>query len=260
MMDENKSIELLKKQQELIPHLKQISRKAPEFDEWKRDTRIIIKKIFGDNHAGEFSSIRYSLSFFSTSTPEYKFNEAYIRGLEQANALISSLISEIDTFGLENKISIKKEDPIRIIENICYKFHSVARQLQSRHNDRDTIEIEDEYDVQDLLHALLKLHFDDIREEEYTPSYAASSSRVDFLLKDENIIIEVKKTRKSLKAKDVGDQLIIDKAHYTAHPDCKSLICFVYDPDGRISNPVGLERDLEKNNNGLNVKVIIAPK
>ncbi|STZ18601.1 Uncharacterised protein [Morganella morganii] len=43
-MDENKSIELLKKQQELIPQLKQKSRKAPEFDEWKRDTRIIIKK------------------------------------------------------------------------------------------------------------------------------------------------------------------------------------------------------------------------
>ncbi|WP_274521568.1 hypothetical protein [Providencia rettgeri] len=38
------------------------------------------------------------------------------------------------------------------------------------------------------------------------------------------------------------------------------MICFVYDPDGKISNPVGLEKDLEKNNNGLNVKIIIAPK
>ncbi len=259
-MDENKSIELLKKQQELIPQLKQKSRKAPEFDEWKRDTRIIIKKIFGDNHAGEFSSIVYSLMVFSSRTTDHDIHNAYLRGLDKANSLISSLISEIDTFGLENKPIIKKEDPIRIIENICYKFHSVARQLQSRHSDRSTLEIEDEYDVQDLLHALLKLHFDDVREEEYTPSYAGSSSRVDFLLKDENIIIEVKKTRKSLKAKEVGEQLIIDKAHYTTHPDCNSLICFVYDPDGRISNPVGLERDLEKNNNGLNVKVIISPK
>lgn len=71
-MDENKSIELLKKQQELIPQLKQKSRKAPEFDEWKRDTRIIIKKIFGDNHAGEFSSIVYSLMVFSV--PFFYFN------------------------------------------------------------------------------------------------------------------------------------------------------------------------------------------
>lgn len=260
MMDEKKSVELLKKQQELIPQLKQKNRKSPEFDKWTRDTRIIIKKIFGDNHASEFSLIPYSLMVFSSRTTDYEVHNAYIRGLEKANSLISSLISEIDTFGLENKISIKKEDSIRIIENICYKFHSIARQLQSRHNNRDTIEIEDEYDVQDLLHALLKLHFDDIRAEEYTPSYAGSASRVDFLLKDENIIIEVKKTRKNLKAKEVGEQLIIDKAHYTSHPNCKSLICFVYDPDGKISNPVGLEKDLEKNNNGLNVKIIIAPK
>ncbi|WP_272518503.1 MULTISPECIES: hypothetical protein [unclassified Providencia] len=259
-MDEKKSIELLKQQQELIPKLKQKSLKSPEFDEWRRNTRVIIKNIFDEKYASEFYTIQYSLMVYSSSTTKHDENNAYIRGLERANSLISSLISEIDTFGLKNKLPIKKEEPIRIVENICYKFHSIARQLQSRHSDRATLEIEDEYDVQDLLHALLKLHFDDIREEEYTPSYAGSSSRVDFLLKDENIIIEVKKTRKSLKAKEVGEQLIIDKAHYTSHPNCKSLICFVYDPDGKISNPVGLEKDLEKNNNGLNVKVIIAPK
>jgi DNA-binding sugar fermentation-stimulating protein len=61
---------------------------------------------------------------------------------------------------------------------------------------RNTIEIEDEYDVQDLFHALLKLYFDDIRPEEYTPSYGGSASRVDFLLKDEQIIIEIKKDSK----------------------------------------------------------------
>ena len=259
-MDEKKSIELLTQQQNIIPSLKQKTSESPDFDKWYRDTKTIIRKIFGKEHESEFSEISFSLMCFTSGTSDYEFHLAYLQGLDRSYAFIASLIDEINTFGIENKNVIKKQEPLRIIENICYKFHNVARQLQSRHSDRATLEIEDEYDVQDLLHALLKLHFDDIREEEYTPSYAASSSRVDFLLKDENIIIEVKKTRKSLKAKDVGDQLIIDKAHYTAHPNCKSLICFVYDPEGRISNPVGLERDLEKNNNGLNVKVIIAPK
>lgn len=259
-MGETKSIELLKRQQDIIPSLKQKTIENPDFDKWYRDTKTIIKKIFGKEHESEFSEISFSLMCFTSGTSDYEFHLAYLQGLDRSHAFIASLIDEINTFGIENKLLIKKEDPMRIVENICYKFHSVARQLQSRHSDRSTIEIEDEYDVQDLLHALLKLHFDDVREEEYTPSYAGSSSRVDFLLKNENIIIEVKKTRKSLKAKEVGEQLIIDKAHYSVHPDCKSLICFVYDPDGRISNPVGLERDLEKNNNGLNVKVIITPK
>ncbi len=259
-MDEKKSIELLKQQQDIIPSLKQKNLESPDFDKWYRDTKTIIKKIFGKEYENEFLEISFSLMCFSSGTSDYEFHIEYLRGLDHSHVFIESLIDEINTFGIENKNAIKKQEPLRIIENICYKFHSVARQLQSRHSDRSTLEIEDEYDVQDLLHALLKLHFDDVREEEYTPSYAGSSSRVDFLLKDEKIIIEVKKTRKGLKAKEVGEQLIIDKAHYTVHPDCKSLICFVYDPDGRISNPIGLERDLEKNNNDLNVKVIIAPK
>jgi hypothetical protein len=136
----------------------------------------------------------------------------------------------------------------------------VARQLRSRHDNRTTLDVEDEYDTQDLLHALLQLGFDDIRPEEWTPSYAGGSSRMDFLLKQEKIVIEVKKTRKGLAAKEVGEQLIIDIQKYQTHPDCKSLLCFVYDPEGRISNPRGLENDLSKETNGFKVRVVIAPK
>lgn len=118
----------------------------------------------------------------------------------------------------------------------------------------------DEYDVQDLLHALLRIHFEDIRPEEWTPSYAGAVSRVDFLLKDEKIIVEVKKTRASLKAKDVGEQLIIDIERYRVHPDCKKLLCFVYDPEGWIANPRGLENDLTRSADDFQVKVLIVPK
>lgn len=146
------------------------------------------------------------------------------------------------------------------IETILTRFHQVARQLRRRHDNRPTLDIADEYDVQDLLHALLRLFFDDIREEEWTPSYAGGASRVDFLLKAEKITIEVKKARKSLSTKEIGDQLIIDIAHYQVHPDCKSLVCFVYDPDGYVRNPSGLENDLSKRHGDLLVKVYVMPK
>lgn len=106
----------------------------------------------------------------------------------------------------------------------------------------------------------IKIHFEDVRPEEYTPSYAGSSTRVDFLLKNEKIIIELKKTRKNLKQKEVGEQLIVDIAHYQTHPDCETLVCFVYDPEGRIANPIGVENDLERCTNSISVKVIISPK
>ncbi|HGV9171869.1 TPA: malate dehydrogenase, partial [Salmonella enterica subsp. enterica serovar Newport] len=70
-----------------------------------------------------------------------------------------------------------------LIINILNKFPAFCRQLKKRYNDRTPLEINDEYDVQDLVHALLLLHFDDIRPEEGSPSFAGSSSRQDFLLK-----------------------------------------------------------------------------
>ena len=103
------------------------------------------------------------------------------------------------------------------------------------------------------------MHFLDIRREEWTPSYAGGASRMDFLLKNEQIIVEVKKTRKGLGGKEVSDQLIIDTKRYKAHPNCKILICFVYDPEGRISNPNGIIRDLSGTTDGTSVIVIIEP-
>jgi hypothetical protein len=143
--------------------------------------------------------------------------------------------------------------------HLCSRFDRIVRQLQQRHDSRDTITIEDEYDVQDLFHALLQLDFDDVRPEEPSPSQAGKSARVDFLLKREKIVIEIKKTRKGLGAREVGDQLIIDIRRYRAHPDCHALVCFVYDPERRIGNPAGLSSDLTEYCDGLDVRVVIHP-
>lgn len=165
----------------------------------------------------------------------------------------------------ERRIGTKKttqeiSDPLEKIELICSRFHFVAKQLEERHDGRHPLEIRDEYDVQDLLHALLKIYFDDIRPEECTSSCAGGSSRIDFLLKKEKIAVEVKKTRKSLGQREIGDQLLIDTKRYQNHPDCEVLFCFVYDPDGKIANPCGLESDLSEKNESIRVIVRIEPK
>lgn len=150
---------------------------------------------------------------------------------------------------------------VATLKTIMERFHLVVKQMRVRYNDRPTLDVSDEYDVQDLLHSLLKIYYDDIRTEEWNPSYAGGATRCDFLLKKEKIVIEVKKTRSNLKGKQLGEQLIIDIAKYAVHPDCKLLFCFVYDPDGYISNPAGIESDLNRNGKDeMNVKVIIIPK
>lgn len=261
-MNPTRAIQILERQRQTSTELKRVERGTPEFAKWKRDTEVAIQRIFGDSsrHLNDFSKISYSLSAFTTQTPKSRFQEAYIRGLAKANAILLSLIDEIREYELEPERGMDRPDYLSLIEQICLRFHSMARQLRARHKGRPTLEIEDEYDVQDLLHGALKLHFDDIRPEEWTPSYAGGSSRVDFLLKQEQIIIEVKKTRSSLSTADLGAQILVDIARYEHHPDCKLLICFVYDPEGRIGNPVGLERDLEAHNGKLKVRAIVGPK
>ena len=160
----------------------------------------------------------------------------------------------------EVKPHLKRIDYDGYLSGIFNRFHLFARQLRRRHESRPTLDIKDEYDVQDLLHAILRLHFEDVRPEEWTPEYAGGASRMDFLLKDNELAIEVKMTRGNLKDKELGNQLIIDIAKYQSHPDCKQLFCFVYDPDGNIRNPRGLEKDLEKIGGSFHVKVFIRPE
>jgi REase_DpnII-MboI len=145
-----------------------------------------------------------------------------------------------------------------LVQNIFRRFPLVAHQLLKRHDQRGTLEITDEYDVQDLLHALLLVFFDDVRPEEWTPSYAGRKTRADFLLKKERIIVEAKMTREDLKQKQVVEQLIVDRAHYATHPDCELLLCFVYDPERRLDNPRAIESDLSTDEPAPSMLVIVS--
>lgn len=185
----------------------------------------------------------------------------------ETEKVIKDLIVRTERFKTEaNSILSKYQPPIVVeeasqkIENVFLKFHLVTLEITRRYAKRDTLRITDEYDVQDLLRGLLRIYFDDIRKEERTPSYAGGSTRIDFLLKQEQIAIETKMTREGLNAKKLGDELIVDIAHYQKHPDCKTLFCFVYDPEERLSNPHGLETDLTRKHEKLDVKVFIVPR
>ena len=184
----------------------------------------------------------------------------------------SSFESVLDLLNTEYKRRTSSEDrqkttsktivetQLENIRLILMRFHSIATQIRQRHDNRNTLDVNDEYDVQDLLRALLVLYFEDVRAEEWTPSYAGKSSRVDFFLKPERIVIETKKTRPGLGTKELGSQLIEDIARYSKLNGCKRLICLVYDPEDRISNPGGFQSDLSQEKDGFAVEVWVVPK
>lgn len=140
-----------------------------------------------------------------------------------------------------------------VIKQICERFPKFVSYLPNR------IDIRDEEDVQDILNALLRVHFDDVRSEEPTPSQAGRFSKIDFLLKEEKIGIEVKKTSEWNDAGELGKQLAIDKEGYKSHPDFELLICFVYNHETKLENPQELS-DLEDETGELSVKVVVSPR
>lgn len=152
-----------------------------------------------------------------------------------------------------------RQAALHTVVEVLRRFPAIVRELNKRHNGRTPLaDVKDEYDVQDLLRGVLAGLFDDIRDEEYTPSRASLTSRVDLLLKREQIVIEAKMTRASLGQRKVAEELAIDKELYRSHPDCKTLVCFVYDPGRHLNNPTGLEGDLTDPEGPLPTVVVVA--
>ena len=88
-----------------IPGLKQMKLGSPEFKKWHRNAEIAISYTFSrkPEYLEHFKGICYSLLVASSSTPESYFQEAYIEGLLSANAVLQSMIEEIEEYWEEDR-------------------------------------------------------------------------------------------------------------------------------------------------------------
>jgi len=175
-------------------------------------------------------------------------------------------IGQPETINIEPFQNTQSEGkkPSSLDELLRIIIHGLPRAIQPlvhRRKGSQSLSFSSEYDIQDLLHSLLRPWISDIRPEEFCPSYAGSNTRMDFLLPTHKIVIETKRVRDKSHASKVGDELIIDIEHYRKHPNANHLWCVIYDPELFISNPKGMINDLEgirsTSEGSLNVKVMI---
>lgn len=193
---------------------------TPEFDEWKAKRERV-------EAALEENGLRY-----------YRFGRVLPQG-ETAQAIATSTRTDVPL------TPTKPEKVEELLEVVVRGLRRAMHPLTHRRKGCQPLSFGSEYDVQDLLHALLRPWISDIRPEEFTPSYAGSSTRMDFLLPVHALVIETKIVRDRAHAKRIGDEMIIDIEHYRRHPQCKALWCVIYDPDHLITNAEGLRTDLQ---------------
>jgi len=225
---------------------------------WESVTEEMLRRFFtNDEIRAEFASQQLGIP----SSPQTLKQKMYSLGLivNDGGTMLQGLLKRIEYIpesGLREPLS----NPLNTLSQLASHFNSVANNLTVRRTNRPPLIISDEYDLQYLFGALLRLFFDTIIPEEYVPSYAGNSSRIDFLIQEHKIVFETKMITENLGQKEVADQLIIDTARYKTHPDCETIFCFVYDPKTLLRNPVAIERDLSGIHEGKNVKVVVFPK
>lgn len=102
MIEPTKSLASARLQRTLdeIPSLKQMPRGSQEFTKWHRTTGLAIRYAFPDSneHIQSFETIRYSLMAFAAGTPDSSFQRAYVSGLDSAEAILESMIEEIEEY------------------------------------------------------------------------------------------------------------------------------------------------------------------
>jgi len=169
------------------------------------------------------------------------------------------LPAEIAQSDLVGKPSSVEEVLERLIRGLTLAMYP----LTNRRKGVLALSFDAESDLQDLLHAMMRPWINDIRAEEYVPSYAGKSSRIDFLLPEHKLALELKYVRDLSHGKTIGDELTIDIDHYRKHSECDRLWCVIFDPRFHLQNPKGLTNDLSgirsSPNGKLDVRVFIIP-
>lgn len=252
-MNVEEIIEKLQVQLDTIPSLQSKNAQSPEFKKWNQAVCNNLDRLpqKATVYRKQFGSFRFHDVVLS-NPPHRKLNhvKCYQEGMLSTQVLLESIIEELreypDDFQIDEPV---KQNALAIIENVCNKFHLFVKNLHEIHHANQEIKpitVSNEYDVQHLLQSILSLFFDDIRPEEPGKKRAGSSSRADFWLFQEKILIECKYIKNGFTNEKLKGQLDRDVLDYQTKDECRAVVFFIYDPISVIDNPRGFETDYNR--------------
>lgn len=127
-------------------------------------------------------------------------------------------------------LSTAPEPDVALVERICTRLPQVARILAKRsRKGKLPYEISDEYDVQDLLHGVLRAYIKYSVQEDQLPRVAAvKSSRVDISIEELKVLIEIKYVYGPEDQKRIFEEYSQDLVLYATWPHLETLIYLIY--------------------------------
>ena len=149
-----------------------------------------------------------------------------------------------------------------LVEQVCRRLPQAARVLGNRsRKGRAGFAVNDEYDVQDLLHAVLRAHLKHSVQEDPLPKVAgAKAGRADLSIEELGILIEVKYVRSPEDQKRIFDEFSQDLVLYARWPPIRMLIVVVYN-SADLRDAEALEKlggDHEVGGRRFEVRIVLA--
>ncbi len=125
-----------------------------------RQLVLELRDVFDDAFVDGHRHSTTLLNWYDDSISNFVGSPSY-RGVESVTGVVISALARVR----RNPLALKKaaleataqgaKDPDAVV-TIAERLHSVVRQLRERREGRPTLDVADEYDVQDLFHALLR--------------------------------------------------------------------------------------------------------
>lgn len=151
---------------------------------------------------------------------------------------------------------------IKLVLQLCSRLNHSAKVLNRRRANKQPFEIKDEYDVQDLLQAVLRAYFKYSVSEDPISKLAGASSRADFAIQELGMIVEAKYVHSPNEQARITRQFAEDCQFYSQSPFLEHFIYLVYGAED-LKEPElldQLEGPKELNSKRFKAHIVRCPK
>ena len=148
-----------------------------------------------------------------------------------------------ELLGDESAAEVAPGADVGLVLRVCKRLPLAASILMNRSRQgKQPYQIEDEYDVQDILHAVIRAYVKySVQEDPIGKVAAARSSRADISLEDLGVIVEIKYVRGPEDQKRVVEEHSQDLVLYAKWVPLRRLILLVYN-SGALRDREALEQ------------------
>jgi REase_DpnII-MboI len=149
---------------------------------------------------------------------------------------VQMILGRLEGFADDNEFRVGEfasvNSDVELIVKLCSRLKQAARALGDRQHKKPGFDITDEYDIQDLVHALLRAYFKyPVRENPLPKVAGAVSTRADLCIEQLGVIIELKHVKSPTDQGRIEKDIAEDLVFYSSWTSLRTLIFVIYNSE-----------------------------